>query len=58
MMFIVNPKRIGQSDKAVLVERIREAISLESILKDTPDFVVRQEINTLNMKIAELSEIR
>ncbi len=57
-MFIVNPKRIGQSDKAVLVERIREAISLESILKDTPDFVVRQEINTLNMKIAELSEIR
>ena len=37
--------------------RLSDPTLFESILRDTPDFVARQEINTLNMKIAELSKI-
>ena len=38
--------------------RLSDPALFESILKDTPDLGVRQEINDLNMKIAELTEIQ
>ena len=38
--------------------RLSDPALFESILKDTPDLVARQEINDLNMKIAELTEIQ
>ena len=37
--------------------RLSDPALFESILKDTPDYVARQEINDLNMKISELAEI-
>jgi hypothetical protein len=38
--------------------RLSDPALFESILKDTSDLVTRQEINDLNMKIAELTEIQ
>ena len=38
--------------------RLSDPALFESILKDTPDLVVRQEVNDLNLKISELSEIQ
>ncbi len=37
--------------------RLSDPALFESILKDTPDLVIRQEMNDLNMKIDELSKI-
>ena len=38
--------------------RLSDPALFESLLKDAPDLVVRQEINDLNLKISELSEIQ
>ena len=38
--------------------RLSDPALFESLLKDTPNLVARQEINDLNMKIAELTQIQ